>query len=165
MNRARLQKRIARDNSVAKEAADLFEKYKSDPVFLSGIILYWAEGTRLSKNYRKYQLAFTNADPKLVGFYCNFLQKYFKNIGKKDWRAELFLYRDIREKEAIAHWSGVLGIPRKQFIKTQVLESRGTQNRKLQFGTCCVYVNSKDACFTMQKWIETIGNNAAVIQR
>ena len=165
MNRARLEKRIARDNSVKNEATELFEKYKNDPLFLSGIALYWAEGTRLSKNYRKYQLAFTNADSNLINFYCNFLQKYFKNIGKEDWRAGLFLYPDIKPEEAISYWSGVLGIPHKQFIKSQILEGKGGQNRRLRFGTCCVYVNSKDACLTMQRWIEAISNNAAVIQR
>lgn len=159
MNRARLQKRIDRDNLVKKEATELFEKYKNDPIFLSGIVLYWAEGTRLNKNYRKYQLAFTNADSNLISFYCNFLQKYFKDIIKKDWRVGLFLYPDIKTEKAVSYWSGVLNIPQSQFIKSQILENKGAQNRKLKFGTCCLYVNSKDACLTMQMWIEAISNN------
>lgn len=159
MNRARIQKRHERDILVKSEAVELFEKYKNDPLFLSGIVLYWAEGTRLNKNYRKYQLAFTNADSKLVSFYCNFLQRHFKDIDKKDWRAGLFLYPDIKPKEAVSYWSGVLNIPHRQFIKPQILESKGIQNRKLKFGTCCLYVNSKDACLTMQMWIEAISNN------
>ena len=77
MNRARIQKRHARDILVEKTAKELFEKHKDNPIFLSGIVLYWAEGTRLNKNYRKYQLSFTNSDVNLVKFYCNFLQKYF----------------------------------------------------------------------------------------
>ena len=165
MNRARLEKRIAKDISVKNEAAELFEKYKNDPLFLSGIVLYCAEGTRLNENSRKYQLTFTNSDFNLVSFYCNFLQRYFESIDKKDWRVGLFLYPDIKPREAISYWSGVVGVPDKQFIKSQILESKGTQNRKLRFGTCCVYVNSKDACLTMQGWIKGVSNNAAVIQR
>lgn len=80
MNRARLEKRRARDISIRKEAITLFEKYKDDPLFISGVTLYWTEGTRLNKNYRKYQLAFTNSDSALTSFYCTFLRKYFKDI-------------------------------------------------------------------------------------
>jgi hypothetical protein len=155
MNRARLQKRRDRDTLVKKEAVGLFEKCMTDPLFLSGIMLYWAEGTRLNKNYRKYQLAFTNSDPILVRFYCNFLQKFFANIAKKDWRAGLFLYPDIPHGQAISYWADILNISPSQFIKSQVLNSK-TSAKRLKFGTCCVYVNSKDACLTMQAWIEAI---------
>lgn len=156
MNRARIQKRRDRDALVKRLAAEEFERNKHDPPFLSGVVLYWAEGTRLNKNYRKYQLAFTNSDPGLISFYCKFLKKYFKNIDNRDWRAGLFLYPDIDHAQAIAYWSRVLNITPKQFIKSQILKSNIKQNKKLAFGTCCVYVNSKDACITMQTWIDTV---------
>jgi len=156
MNRARLLKRVIRDSLVKKEAVELFEKYKDDPIFLSGVMLYWAEGARLNNNYRKYQLAFTNSDSKLVSFYCKFLQKFFKNIDTKDWRSGLFLYPDIKPKQAISYWSGVLNISPRQFIKPQILIGKNSQKKKLKFGTCCVYVNSKDACLTMQAWIKAV---------
>ena len=156
MNKARIQKRRARDVLVEKTAKELFEEHKDEPMFLSGIVLYWAEGTRLSKNYRKYQLAFTNSDADLTNFYCIFLQKYFRNISQSDWRAGLFLYSDIDVLEAVSYWSKILAISSKQFIKPQILKSRNTQNRKLIFGTCCIYINSKDACLTMRVWIESL---------
>ena len=156
MNRARIQKRHARDILVEKTAKELFEKHKDNPIFLSGIVLYWAEGTRLNKNYRKYQLSFTNSDVNLVKFYCNFLQKYFGNISNGDWRVGLFLYPDIDSKEAISYWSRALTISDKQFIKPQILKSHNTQTKKLRFGTSCIYINSKDACLTMQAWIESL---------
>jgi len=156
MNRARLQKRQARDVSVTKDALELFEKCKDDPLFLSGVVLYWAEGTRLNKNYRKYQLAFTNSDSNLVRFYCKFLKRYFKNIDTKDWRVGLFLYPDIKPEEAIYYWASILDVSSKQFIKSQILSGNIKHNKKLEFGTCCLYVNSKDACLTMQAWIDAI---------
>ncbi len=164
MNQARLQKRKDRDIFFRNLAVELYEKHKNEPLFISGIVLYWAEGTRLKKNYRKYQLAFTNSDSSLIRFYCNFLEKYFKFIDRKAWRAELFLYPDIKLEQAISFWSETLGIPSMQFIKSQILKSRSKQ-RKLTFGTCCVYVNSKDACIIMQTWIDCCSFDAAVIQR
>jgi len=158
MNRARLQKRHDRDVAVKKEAVRLFGTYRSDPLFLSGVMIYWAEGTRLNQNYRKYQLAFTNSDAGLLNFYCKFLRIYFKDIDNKNWRAGLFLYPDINPEKAKCYWSQVLSMPRSQFIKSQILNSSNKQNRKLKFGTCCVYVNSKDACLTMQAWIDAVNN-------
>jgi len=158
MNRARLKKRAIRDNLVKKEAARLFEKYKDNPLFLSGVVLYWAEGTRPSKNYRKYQLAFTNSDPKLAGFYCKFLDQYFNNFDKRDWRAGLYLYPDIDQDWARTYWSKIIGIEEGQFIKPQILRGKDWNTNKLRYGICCVYISSKDACLTMETWIKAIGD-------
>ena len=158
MNHARILKRRRRDLSVKNSASELFEKYKNNPLFLSGVVLYWAEGTRLNKNYRRYQLAFTNSDSKLLSFYSKFLQRYFRDIDSKDWRIGLFLYPDIDSRQAISYWSHILRVPREQFIKPQILTGQNIQNKKLKFGTCCLYINSKDACLRMQTWIDAIGS-------
>lgn len=165
MNQARIKKRRDRDLKVRREAVDFFENHKDESLFLSGVALYWAEGTRLSNKYRKYQLAFTNSEGVIIGFYCKFLEKYFSDFTKRDWRAELFLYPDIEIQKAVSYWSDILKIPAIQFIKPQILNGNGLQNGKLRFGTCCIYINSKDACLKMQEWINSIGNFAAVIQR
>jgi len=149
MNRARLAKLRVRDRQVIQEAHELFGKFKNHPLFIAGIALYWAEGTRLDKSGRRFQLALTNSDPKLLKFYCKFLKLYFKIIKKSQLRGALFLHRDINNKNAITYWLRTLCVPRTQFIKTQILPTRGAQKRKLHFGTCCVYVNSKHACLTM----------------
>jgi hypothetical protein len=159
MNRARLEKRRIRDSEVIKTAALLFDKYKNESLFMSGVALYWAEGTRLNNRYRKYQLALTNSDSSLLYFYCKFLQRYFEDIEIKDWRVGLYLYPDINPKEAVSYWSRSLNIPKGQFIKPQILNSKGKQGRKLKFGVSCVYINSKDACLTMQTWIEAVSSN------
>ena len=156
MNRARLQKRRHKDVLVSEEAKRLFETYKNEPLFISGIVLYWAEGTRINKIHRKYQLALTNSDAGLVRFYCGFLQKFFPHISKADWRIGLFLYPDIDVKQAITYWSRISHVPPDQFIKPQIINGQIAPRRRLPFGTCCVYANSKDACITMQSWIDLL---------
>lgn len=158
MNRARLQKRRDRDTLIKNLAVEEFERNKHDPLFLSGTVLYWAEGTRLNKNYRKYQLALTNSDSKLIKFYCNFLERYFENIDKTSWRVGLYLYPDINKNMVKAYWAQKIGITQKQFIKPQVLPVKNMNSKKLRHGICCVYVNSKDACLAMDTWIQAIGN-------
>ena len=159
MNRARLQKKCDRERSVKEAALKVFKKRKDDALFLSRVALYWAEGTRFNRNGRKFQLAFTNSDPGLLRFYCKFLHAYFRNIfTNNDWRVGLFLYPDINSKKAISYWSSVLSVPQAQFIKPQVLNGSHAHKKKLKFGTCCVYINSKDACLTMEAWIDSVCN-------
>ncbi|UCD54828.1 MAG: hypothetical protein JSV93_04725 [Candidatus Omnitrophota bacterium] len=157
MNEAREKHRLEHEAIVRKQAKTSFEQYKNDPLFVAGIMLYWAEGTYPIK-YRKYQLALTNSDPKLLEVYCNFLRKYFNNI-ELDLRIALYTYQDINESGAKLFWSNQLKIPLTQFIKTQVLPSRSVLTKtKLPYGTCCVYLNSKDYCNTMQIWIDCMSN-------
>ena len=67
MNQAREKYRLEHEVETKEQAKLSFEQYRNDPLFVAGIMLYWAEGTRLSKNSsnRKYQLALTNSDLKL----------------------------------------------------------------------------------------------------
>jgi hypothetical protein len=157
MNRARLQKGRDREKSVKEAALEVFEKHRNDALFLSGAALYWGEGERFNNNGRKFQLAFTNSDPSLLKFYCKFLHACFRDIFTiNDWRVGLFLYPDIDAKKTISYWSSVLSVPQAQFIKSQVLNGNHIQKKRLKFGTCCVYVNSKDACLTMNSWTGSI---------
>ena len=156
MNCARARKRRAHDERIREKAREAFRRYHGNPLFLSGIALYWAEGTRMSAAHRKYQLALTNSDHNLLRFYCRFLRRYFEDIDSTQWRVGLFLYPDIDVKEAVSFWSRSLDIPGGQFIKPQILRSGNRADKKLEFGTCCVYVNSKDACIGMQTWIQCI---------
>jgi len=157
MNEARRKYRLEHEEEVCKKAEDEFEQFKHDPLFIAGIMLYWAEGTQLPK-YRKYQLALTNSTPELLEVYCKFLRKYFDNI-ETGLRAALFIYQDISEIEAKQFWSDKLNIPKEQFIKTQILPSRSRLTEtKLPYGTCCVYLNSKDYCLTVHLWINKMAN-------
>lgn len=159
MNEARAKRRLRHDTEIKNQAKILFEQHKDDTLFVAGIMLYWAEGTRLPKNSnnRKYQLALTNSDPELLEVYCSFLRRYFKDV-ELAMRAALYIYKDINEANVKSFWSTRLGIPLSQFIKTQVLPSRSAQRAKLPYGICCVYLNSKDYCHMMELWIDNMAD-------
>jgi hypothetical protein len=158
MNEARKRYRFEHEEEVKEQAIASFENYRNEPLFIAGVMLYWAEGTRIA-NYRKYQLALTNSEPKLLQVYSNFLRTYFKDI-ESDLRVGLYIYEDIDESAAKAFWSTQLKIPLNQFIKTQVLPSRSVLTKtKLPYGTCNLYVNSKDYLKTMQIWIDRMSDS------
>ena len=156
MNEARRKHRLEHEVIVHKRALETFDLYKNDPLFIAGIMLYWAEGR--NNPTRKWLLELTNSNPKLLKVYCNFLQKYF-NPDRKDVKARLFLYPDLNEVKTKAFWSKTLGISQSQFIKSQFLKSRSRlAKNKLAHGICCVYIHSKDKRITMDTWIESFAN-------
>jgi len=154
MNEARKKYQLVHETTHLEKTRVLFKKYKNEPLFIAGIMLYWAEGTRLPTKYRKYQLTLINSNPALLETYCNFLRRYFDGI-ETALRAGLFIYEDIEEQNAKLFWSNYLRIPLGQFIKTQILPSRSVlTTTKLPYGTCSVYLNGKDYCVTVQSWID-----------
>lgn len=158
MNKAREKYRLEHERKVIEQAKVSFEQYKNEPLFVAGVMLYWAEGTRLPNKYRKYQLTLTNSNPDLLEVYCNFLRRYFGNI-ESALRAALFIYQDIDESDVKLFWSNRLKIPLNQFIKTQVLPSRSVLTKtKLPYGICCIYLNSKSYSYTMQVWIDRMSS-------
>ena len=160
MNEARAKYRLEHEAEIKERAKISFEQYKNDPLFVAGVMLYWGEGTRMIKGrkYRRYQLALTNSEPEMLEVYCNFLRRYFANI-ESVLRVALFIYQDIDESNTKLFWSTRLKISLNQFIKTQVLPSRSILTKtKLPYGTCCVYLSSKDRCYIMQIWIDKMSS-------
>ena len=157
MNKVRKKYQLEHENMVKEKALASFNLYKKEPLFIAGIMLYWAEGR--NNPSRKWLLELTNSNPRLLKIYCNFIQKYY-NPHKADLKARLFLYPDLNEDEVRSFWSKMLQIPQSQFIKAQFLNSRSklTKN-KLSHGICCVYIHSKDKRITMDTWIDCFAKN------
>jgi len=152
MNEAREEKRLQRNAEVKRKAEIHFQHYKTEPLFIAGIMLYWAEGKTTER--APCTLELNNSDPKLLEIYCHFLRNYLK-ISQLQLRARLFLYPDLNEDKIKIFWSELLDIPLSQFIKSYISESRSSVTKsKLQYGTCSVYINSKDLRITIAVWIE-----------
>jgi len=154
MNAAREKYRLQHLNDVRKKAKEDFERFKDEALFTAGIMLYYGEGRKITA--KSNELGLTNAEPSLLQIYCNFVRRYFE-VNEKKIHARVFLYPDLDVKKVHSFWSQVLNIPLKQFIKHTLLESRSNlTTNKLPYGTCCVYVSSRDMCDTMQVWINKL---------
>ena len=156
MNRAREKHRLEHYAEVRKRAKISFEQYKDDPLFIAGIMLYWAEGKTTDRETCNLEL--NNADPRLLKLYCRFLHIYL-NVPKSSLRIRLFLYPDLDENKIKLFWSNLLDIPLGQFIKSYIGNSRSSLTKnKLIHGTCSLYTASKDLRIIMAVWIEEFVN-------
>jgi hypothetical protein len=108
-NRSR---RIERERIVIKEAEVVFKKYKADPVFLMGVVLYWAEGAKKSDHFQ-----FINSDPDMVVMMNKWIIKFLK-VPKDSIRPRLFIHKVPGYEGAEEFWAKSLGIDLDLFQKT-----------------------------------------------
>lgn len=108
-------------------------------LMLLGIGLYWGEGSKSNENVR-----IINSDPILV----QLMIKWFKDICGLDlnnFYVFVHLYPDSDINAAIAYWSEITSIPKKQFGKIQVDRRTNKSlrnNRKLPYGTFHLQIRS-----------------------
>lgn len=89
-------------------------------LFIAGIYLYWAEGTKSLRG--KNEIA--NTDPAIVKSFLQWLLSM--KVPKEKIRVRLQLYKDMDASAEIRHWSRLLGIPSAQFRKPSIKKSRLT---------------------------------------
>jgi transcriptional regulator with XRE-family HTH domain len=129
----------------------------SDPNFVAGCMLYWAEGSK-----KRNQLQFANSDPAMARFFVDFLKSHFGLRGE-DIRITCHLYADHLEKQAeIEHyWLDQLGLPndslRKSVVNVYSKYSKRKRVGTLPFGTCRVVVSRTWVTQTIFGAIQEIG--------
>lgn len=106
------QKRLQREEGVFIEAEQKFNSLKTDSLFLLGIALYWAEGSK-----RTGEFQFINSDPDMIVFMYKWVQKYL-NIDKKLIKARLFTHNIEGCDTHLPFWANILGIETTSFEKT-----------------------------------------------
>ena len=108
----------------------VFTSLNKRELLIAGISLYWAEGTKKSR-----EVVFCNSDPKLIKFMITWLQMCF-NIPIKRLNCNVGINEIHKEREGIVkkYWSKMTGIPLYQFRKTSF---KKVKNKK-------VYANFND---------------------
>ena len=154
-NNARRENDQKRHAAYTYEAQRQFEDLKTNPLFNLGLGIYWGEGDKTNNG----RVAVINSDPNLIKTAVNFYENCLR-IPKDKLRIGLFLYPDLDKKTIINFWAKYLEIPRKQFIKIQLLPSRSNlTKRKLQHGICSVYFSSTELSIKIHTWIDMLSRD------
>src|SRR3989344_8976186 len=97
------KKRQTRLDSVYSLVSKRLEDFSERELFISGLFLYWAEGSKASRN----TVQITNTDPVMIRFFMKWLDLF--DVSKSRLRIYLLLYAVmVIEKETI-FWSRTLG--------------------------------------------------------
>jgi hypothetical protein len=144
-------KHLARAYETAKEEAiKEFETLKYNPVFIAGIMLYWGEGDKLTKQSVKL----TNTDPEMIKLFVYFLIQVLK-IPKSRVRLQILLYPDLDDWLCRAYWYKASGLSASHFTKSTVIQGKH-KTRRLSFGICMVTVSSTYLKVKMLEWMNLL---------
>lgn len=135
-----------------EDAVHSFPKFRSDPLFIAGVMLYWAEGDRMLYS----PVRVSNTDPDILRILVTFFKEKCK-VPKEKIKAHLILYPDLSEKICRKYWSLRIGIPEGFFNKTQFIRGRHPK-RRLSHGICAIEIASRQLKEKLLVWIKKISS-------
>ncbi len=131
--------RLQRIKEGVEKGKRKFPNLTNRELFIAGIALYWAEGTKKQRG-----VVFCNSDPKLVKFMIYWLKRCF-NIARDRLRCYVGINEIHQNREDIVkkYWSEMSSIPLSQFTKTsfkKVTNKKIYENFNNHYGTLTVKV-------------------------
>jgi len=147
-----------RANKIRTEARKESLSLMYDPLFLTGISLYWAEGYKKGAAGSKWKsIDFANSDPEMIKVIMKFFRKFLK-IDDSKIKIQLMAHRNVDIDKAVEFWSKLTKIPTSQFIKTYATASKSSKNKRkpnsLTFGTVHIRINDVKLFFRIIGWID-----------
>lgn len=127
--RARRTKRESSTKKIFDAAKSEIGEISDQELFLTGVVLYWAEGSKQKPYTTSTGVIFANSDPAMMRLFLRWL----KLIGIEEERIsyELYIHETARERlhEIKLFWSKILGtkismLSRVYFKKNQVKNRR-----------------------------------------
>lgn len=150
MNEARRKKLDALYSEAVREAKREFSLYKNDPLFISGIAVYWGEGDKVSLNTARI----SNTDPTMIELFVRFLRKFSK-VEENRIRAYVLLYPDLKSEKCENFWRSASGLRKQNFNKSITIKGRH-KTRRLKYGVCSVGVSSSYFKRKMIAWMQLL---------
>ena len=127
-NRAARQRRIQNaEDEAKKELPRLIEQ----PLFLAGLILYWAEGAKTQEAFQ-----FMNSDPRLIQLMMQWLRAVMK-IPDEKISLRVYAHHVYAEKGCEAYWLRVADLPQAQLRKTVYKPTPHTIRKNPSYMGCC----------------------------
>ncbi|MDT9692130.1 hypothetical protein Q5762_28125 [Streptomyces sp. P9(2023)] len=97
-------------------------------LFLLGVALYWAEGTKSKPHRRQERITFVNSDPNMIKLFLDWLRL----IGVEDERLRFYVHihetADVGAAERF--WAELVGMGAASFNKTSLKKHNPKTNRK-----------------------------------
>lgn len=123
---------------IKKSRAEASEKI-NDSLFLSGLMLYWAEGTK-----RNEMINFSNSDPNMIMLMMEWFRKIC-NVPEKKIRIQVHVHSLHCNTEIKKYWSGITKVPMNQFHKIIIKKTSLIHRKNILYnGTCCIRIYNRN---------------------
>jgi len=135
------EERMKEVEFLQKQGIKEIGKLNKRDLFIAGVAMYWSEGYTYQTGDA---VGFTNSDPKMILFILNWFKEICKiPIDKFSLQVKINKIHKNRVKEVEKYWSRITGIPKHQFIKTVLIDSKIKKvypNHSTHYGTLRIVV-------------------------
>jgi len=169
---ARHDQRVKREEEIRKTAISQITSITKKELFLMGIMLYWAEGSKAREGNISQQVAFDNSDPRMCKFYLKWLRVALK-IKDEDIFFSVYINSIFkkRKKWVLGFWSKNMGVSLDRFNKISFTKTPFSKNNRRDArsdyrGLLRIRVaKSTDLNRKIAGWIEGIGGASGVASK
>jgi hypothetical protein len=147
---AKHQQRLNETKLIINAAKSEIGNISDRELWLMGIMLYWAEGSK-EKNYRLgSRTEFTNMDPTMICFFLHWLNAIL-HIDKTRLIFEIYIHETHRHRveDIVRFWSEKIGIAPHYFSRIYFKKANSKTNRKniddTYFGVIKIRIRSSTA--------------------
>ncbi|HUD43941.1 MAG TPA: hypothetical protein VMR41_00155 [Patescibacteria group bacterium] len=123
--------RIEKTNRIKQQAKSEITNIDSKNLWLMGIMLYWAEGTK-QKDYNVDQgVCFSNSDPLMIKLFLKWLESCLE-IPRQDILFDIYIheYRKVDSKDVVQYWARSTGFPVSEFGRIYYKKHKLINNRR-----------------------------------
>ena len=106
---AKRNKRIQSERKIIIQSRNEVGAITKRDLFILGIALYWAEGSKQSKKNVSQGVTFSNSDPKMICLFLVWLKRVC-GINEKDIIFELYIHQSQNLNLCKKYWTKKLGI-------------------------------------------------------
>ncbi|NEC89632.1 hypothetical protein [Streptomyces sp. SID12501] len=126
---ARLQASRQQEREATKQAAATAVGGLSDrELFLTGVALYWAEGTKDKPHARRECVEFVNSDPGMISVFLAWLD--LLEVSRERLHCRVMIHESADVAAAEHHWAGLIGIDPSALGRTILKKHNPTTVRK-----------------------------------
>lgn len=143
------EKRLLLYKEKREQAVKSYQKFKKDPLFIAGLMIYWGEGDSKLENG---MIRVANSNPVMIRLFNQFLKKYFPEISQRA-KVYLILYPDLDDNKCKKHWSRIVGIPLDKFFKSQYIKGHSPY-RRLMYGIGNIIISSRANKEVIYTWLK-----------
>lgn len=127
----RKEERVALTKEIKDKARKEIGRLSTRELWLIGIALYWAEGSKEKEYGPGSRVVFSNSDPYMVKLFLKWLLEIIK-IPKERIYLSIYIHESHRNnlEKAVNHWSKYTGFPTKAFNKIYFKKNKISTKRR-----------------------------------
>lgn len=166
---ARKRDRIKRQTQIMEISRKEIKSISSRELWLIGIALYWAEGSKEKEYSPGTKASFSNSDPKMIAIFLKWLKECVR-LQDEDISADLYIHDSHKGnvEKVLDYWQEILNVPRSFFKFTYFKRNKINTKRKnigaLYYGLLRVNMRaSSQLNRRIAGWIQGINEHCGIV--